>query len=217
MATPQLMLIGGPRSVCWEAFADLGLPNSLALTWQHMPNDGEPGFLMPEILWQGFAALDLTDILFAATPEEAPAPSYRRIAPQLALAKGRDRFLQSFDMDGADSWHGGQCYFALKDGTLPKRSDPVLSHWLTTPRNRTTTGEPPFPTHVPHSVPLLLKVQAGEDAASAVAFADSADTLAAFDQAICTAAKAASVEVSHPAERDLFTEDIQARYGPVPS
>ena len=214
MTTPKLRLIRDPRAVWWETFTDLGLPHSLALNWLDMPNDGEPGDLMPGILWEGFAALGLTNILFSAAAEDIAGAAYRHFAKGLALAEGQTAFLGSFDMDGLDSWFGGQCYFAMPPGRLPARSDPELTRWGATPVNTTTKGEPPFPSRVPENVAVLVKVQHNQDAAWAVAFADSALTRTAFETALVSAARAAGVEVTQPAERDLFSDDVWARYGP---
>lgn len=210
MSTPQLRLVRDPRAVAWEAFAELGIPNSLGLSWLDHPNDGEPGFLMPGILWAGLAALDLTDVLFATEPSDSPESLFRR----QALVSGEQAFLASFDVDGSDSWQPSQCFMAMRSARLPSAADTDALLWFGYPMNESTTGTPPFPTSVPKEVPLLWKV--GVHPWRCVAFAESAETRDRFAGAIAEAATAAGVHVTHPEERSLFSDEVWARYGPRP-
>ncbi|MEM1300646.1 MAG: hypothetical protein AAGH68_15340 [Pseudomonadota bacterium] len=170
---------------------------------------------MAACLWAGFSALELRNIAFTATIEDAPSEDYRRITPDLALAGGEQAFLDALDFEKMDSWHGDQCYFALPDDAMLARSDPEIASWQPFWSPHWSGKSRPQPNRLPKHVPLLLKVDEGEDAAWALAFAGNSETLDRFVAGVAEAAQSSGMTVTHPDERCLFSAEVWATHGPA--
>lgn len=210
MGTPRLRLVRDPRAQFWGSFTGYGLPNSVGLNWEDLPDEGDhvSSHEMAGILWTAFSALGLTGVVFTHPLHEVAGPSYRRLTSELVMAEGEAAFLAALDFEDLDSWQGDQCYLALPGGQLPKRSDAELAAWQPFWAPRWKHRKQPTPTRMPEHVPLLLKVHDGEDAAWAVAFADSAGTRDRFEAAVAEAARAAGVKVSRITEDELLSPSL---------
>lgn len=215
MPAPRLRLIDDPRARFWGSLSRQAFPNSLLLNWLDLPETVATGHPMAASLWAGFSTLNLQNVAFTATAQEAPAPEYRRITPDMALAEGKQAFLEALDFEKVDSWYADQCYFALPADGMLSLSDPEVESWLPFWSPQWTGKERPQPTRLPRDVPLLLKVDEGEDAAWALAFANSSETRDRFAAAVAEAAQSNGMTVTRPDEQCLFSPEIWATHGPA--